>query len=446
MSDDGTRDELRRWLDGQSAGPGFTDRAIAHAVSSPRRRFAMRRVAAIGSGLAAGAALAAVLGIALANHGPYRLPAAVHHVAGSPLATTAASPSTLPTASAKPATAGPTRAAATAATLRPTPTPPPPPTLGERDNPAMAYDPASRTVLLYGGMRSNGATYLNDTWRWDGTRWTQVTAVPAGMLYSEAMAYDAASDQLLMVGATVDGYGVTKQGGDAATYAWTGSAWQQLRPSSEPVNFQAASMVFDTQSRRLMLLTSGVDRTGSYTAANRLYAWDGARWSLLWTSPPGTVTSYEPHLLVALPGGGYAGLGENTHEQNNGQRGGAVYTFTGSAWTENDVPVTPGMVAAAVFDPAQQRVVALGGSLVPVPDAGPGVDATFLYDGAGWTSSPLPQELVNRVGEGLAFDSATGEVVLAGGIIGQGFVATPPPPPPTDTWGWNGSAWARRAE
>jgi hypothetical protein len=322
----------------------------------------------------------------------------------------------------------------------------PAPALGERDYPAVAYDPASHTVLLYGGMRSNGTTYLNDTWRWDGTRWTLVTATPAGTLYSEAMAYDAATNQLLLVGATVDGKGVVMQGGSAATYVWTGRAWQQLHPSSAPVNFNlGASMVYDSQSRRLMLLTSGVDRTGSYTAANRLYAWDGAQWSLLWTSPSGAITSWEPRFLVALPGQGFAGLGQDTHTQN-GSRPGAVYTFSGSTWTENDVPGTPGEVAAAAYDPSAQRVVVIGGAYSPVPDAGPGVDATFLYDGAGWTSSPLPQALDNRVEEGVAFDPATGDVVLAGGIIGQGSVATPPPPPPTDTWGWNGSAWARRAQ
>ena len=36
---------------------------------------------------------------------------------------------------------------------------------------AMAYDPVSKKVVMFGGF--NDTTYLNDTWTWDGTTWTQ---------------------------------------------------------------------------------------------------------------------------------------------------------------------------------------------------------------------------------------------------------------------------------
>jgi hypothetical protein len=35
----------------------------------------------------------------------------------------------------------------------------------------MAYDAATGQLVLFGGFV--GGTYLNDTWTWDGTNWTQ---------------------------------------------------------------------------------------------------------------------------------------------------------------------------------------------------------------------------------------------------------------------------------
>src|ERR1051325_6059622 len=38
---------------------------------------------------------------------------------------------------------------------------------------AMAYDPMTGKTTMFGGF--DGSSYLNDTWIFDGTNWTQVT-------------------------------------------------------------------------------------------------------------------------------------------------------------------------------------------------------------------------------------------------------------------------------
>jgi hypothetical protein len=70
----------------------------------------------------------------------------------------------------------------------------------------MAYDAATRNVVLFGG--SNGGRPLRDTWTWDGSTWTKqapATSPPARTL--AAMAYDAATGDVVLFGG-LNGAGV----------------------------------------------------------------------------------------------------------------------------------------------------------------------------------------------------------------------------------------------
>ena len=69
-----------------------------------------------------------------------------------------------------------------------------------RMEPAMAYDAATSSVVLFGGFSIHG-TGLSDTWTWDGTTWTQQhpAAHPSARL-EPAMAYDAATGTVVLFG------------------------------------------------------------------------------------------------------------------------------------------------------------------------------------------------------------------------------------------------------
>src|SRR5215469_8273366 len=69
---------------------------------------------------------------------------------------------------------------------------------------AMAYDAATGTVVLFGGLHQG--RFLGDTWTWNGTTWTQQhPATSPPVRYFAAMAYDAAAGTVVLFGGFNDG-------------------------------------------------------------------------------------------------------------------------------------------------------------------------------------------------------------------------------------------------
>src|SRR5215469_11958565 len=63
---------------------------------------------------------------------------------------------------------------------------------------AMAYDAATKTVVLFGG--DDGKSHnFGDTWTWNGSTWTkQAPAAHPAARYGAAMAYDAATKTVVL--------------------------------------------------------------------------------------------------------------------------------------------------------------------------------------------------------------------------------------------------------
>jgi len=66
-------------------------------------------------------------------------------------------------------------------------------------NASIAYDGAAGNVVLFGGYTSTGA-YLNDTWTWDGTTWTQQFPSVSPSARIGPMAYDEATKTVVLFG------------------------------------------------------------------------------------------------------------------------------------------------------------------------------------------------------------------------------------------------------
>ena len=80
----------------------------------------------------------------------------------------------------------------------------------------MAYDPANKNIVLFGG--SMGVAVDGNTWTWNGTQWTRhLTALTPPPRRKGAMAWDAARQRLVLFG------GGETFGNDA--WEWDGAAW-----------------------------------------------------------------------------------------------------------------------------------------------------------------------------------------------------------------------------
>jgi uncharacterized repeat protein (TIGR02543 family) len=123
-----------------------------------------------------------------------------------------------------------------------------------RESASMAYDTDAGQLVLFGGFGSSYGVYPDDTWNWNGTTWTQMSPAtsPPGR-GSAAMAYDPDSAQLVLFG----GYSAPSVLND--TWDWNGSTWAQVTPPTSPSIRTGASMAYDTGTAQLVLFGGSSD-------------------------------------------------------------------------------------------------------------------------------------------------------------------------------------------
>jgi fibronectin type III domain protein/galactose oxidase-like protein len=294
-----------------------------------------------------------------------------------------------------------------------------------REYASMAFDPATGQLVLFGGLSSTGN--LNDTWSWNGSDWSQASPGPGPSAPELAsMAYDPATGQLVLFGGfNLSGHFLSNQ-----TWTWNGTTWIQLHPSSSPSARDAAGMTFDEATGQLVLF-GGFAGTNSYL--NDTWAWDGTTWTQ--RTPASSPPARELVSMAFDPATGQLVLfgGANTGTTFN-----ETWIYTVSAvtndWTQLSPTISPSArdFASMAFDPATGQLVLFGGA-----STGTTFNETWTWDGSTWSQrSPTTSPPPARVLASMAFDPATGQLVLfGGGDSNNGYL--------NDTWTWNGSTWTQ---
>jgi hypothetical protein len=191
---------------------------------------------------------------------------------------------------------------------------------------AMAYDPGSQDLVLYGGYNGLGTSDVADqTWLWNGTTWTQIPAAggPPGGLAFANLAYDSSTGQLILYGGLTSPSKSSETGG---TWVWSDATdtWTQLTPAASPGPLAAAALVNDPGFG--LVLYGG--RVNSTQISSQTWEWTGTTWVQLSPSVnPGGSTG-----LVAL-GGAYDPVTQNIvlYGGFNGTSGSGATWLGGSA-------------------------------------------------------------------------------------------------------------------
>ena len=245
--------------------------------------------------------------------------------------------------------------------IKPNPAVSPP----DRAYAAMAYDPGSQKVLLFGGQRDapgSSPAYLNDTWSWDGATWTQL-AGSGPAVWGAVGAFDTARGEFIV-------FGVPLTGPPAQTWAWRGGQWVRLQPLSSPPARADEAVAYDVATQRVVLFGGA---RGGAEPLNDTWTWDGANWK---REQP--LHSPSPRYGAAMCASGATTLlFGGSHEEAD------FSLWNGSDWRSVGAPTMPPgrHDAVCVSDPSGYALL-FGGQGV----TGQIYNDLWSWDGAQWTS------------------------------------------------------------
>jgi hypothetical protein len=217
---------------------------------------------------------------------------------------------------------------------------------------AMAYDAATRDILLFGGGNQRVRLWPNhDTYTWNATGWTYqmpATRPPGRALAS--MAYDAATRTVIMFGGYNGHHQVTN-----GTFVWHGTTWTEAHRTALPPARQGAAIAYDAATRTVVMF-GGANASGGVDGDT--WSWNGKTWTELFpvTSPPALAyasMAYDADTGTVVLFGGSTGTSDL----------GDTWTWNGTTWTRRHFTTSPHarQGAAMAYDAATGAVVMYGG-------------------------------------------------------------------------------------
>lgn len=229
-----------------------------------------------------------------------------------------------------------------------------------RESAAMAYDPATHAVVLYGGRYVDGGAVhcddfgkifcSTDTWSWDGNTWTELHPATAPDMGVSTLAFDYAAERLILYGFNFGKY---------ETWVWDGTAWSGFSGQAgtpQPGRIKP-EMTFDPTSGHVAAF-GGFSQGGGDLL--RMWNWTGSTWTAIQASAPpstGAATDSGRHGVLLYRDPVYHGTATNYIKDAASQ----TWRWDGSQWTQLAPNYDPDVFASGMFDdPANNRTLLIG--------------------------------------------------------------------------------------
>ena len=288
---------------------------------------------------------------------------------------------------------------------------------------AMAYDPASRRVIVFGGY-SSAAALRSDTTSWNGYEWeTLSTSVSPGARSEAGLACaDSAQTRCVLFGGAGSGSLPIKLRQD--TFVWDGATWTQLQLTNPPPPRAAPAMSYvppiGADAGRFVVIGG---QGGSAALADAWELLDGsAGWRAQIGAPPaGTPGSGYPsaafdrvrqQLVVVVPG--VPGMPVQNH----------TWTYTPQqGWLRITAANLPAVTFPALATDDTGQVIAIARAA-----GNPNRMTALAWTGADWQSMPDARPSGGARVAASAYDSLRGRTVILDqlrGVLewtGTGFV------------------------
>ncbi|HEX6623531.1 MAG TPA: kelch repeat-containing protein, partial [Pyrinomonadaceae bacterium] len=225
----------------------------------------------------------------------------------------------------------------------------------------MTYDSGRGRVILFGG--ADESKVRGDTWEWDGRRWSLVSQAGPGPRTFPAMAYDSLRKKSVLFGGNRVLFGKNPDENRFLndTWEWDGERWTRIQAEGPSPRAEAA-MAFDSRRGRVVLF-GGHDRAGE--AGRRLgdtWEWDGKRWmEMKVTSPSPRNGAAQVYDVVR---GNIVLFGGSTQTGVSGE----TWEWDGKQWVENRAALTQGRFNCVMaYDSARRKVIRFGGRYAGKP-------------------------------------------------------------------------------
>jgi hypothetical protein len=256
---------------------------------------------------------------------------------------------------------------------------------------AMAYDPALREIVLYGGCTLCGVPsyhLVQDTWAFNGTTWRQLTSLHLPTYEpSPLLSWDTETGALELL-APPPGYGPNPPNGDfdanggaLGRWSWgtAGWTWEGL-PIGPPLFIQGGVSFVPEPGSSAMLYYSYQPYSGSCVGVteercgsdptgllySQTWTWDGRAFAR-------ATPTAAPVLAAVVSDPRVGAVVAITRSR--------VWIWTGSTWRVSASIVPPTVTGPAAYDPDLGDVVVLGATTSRNPQS-----VTWLWDGSTWTT------------------------------------------------------------